>query len=121
MSRIRLASSSELQEGAGIRFPVSRGGRAVSAFAIRFQGQVRAWVNACTHRAVELDLGSGVFFHPSGQLLLCRAHGAMFHPVTGACAGGMCAKSSALEPVSVVEEEGAIWLVDGTTGVVPER
>lgn len=113
MSRIPIAVSEALPEGTGIRFRAPWNGRDVAAFAVRYQGVVRAWVNACTHRAVELDLGGGQFFHPNGKLLLCRAHGAMFDPVTGACAGGMCARSSALTALSVVEEGGTIYLITG--------
>lgn len=116
MSRLPIAQSAELPEGSGIRFRARRNGREVEAFAIRFEGEVRAFVNACTHRAVELDLGRGEFFHPNGKLLLCRAHGAMFDPVTGACAGGMCARSTALQSLHVVEEGGWIYVMEGENG-----
>lgn len=109
MSRFSVARSEELPEGGAVRFRVAVEGRVVDAFAIRFRGVARAYLNVCTHRAVELDLGKGEFFHPDGQLLLCRAHGALYHPETGACAGGMCPRGTALAQVPVEEAEGVIW------------
>lgn len=111
MSRIVIASSAQVVEGKGLRFRTSHCGKRVEAFAVRYQGVVRAWVNSCTHRAVELDLGKGDFFHPNGQLLLCRAHGALFDPVTGACAGGICARSTKLTSIPMEEEGGVVYAI----------
>ncbi|WP_373048289.1 Rieske (2Fe-2S) protein [Vulgatibacter sp.] len=113
MERTAIASSAQLPEGGAIRFRASSGGAAVDAFVIRFRGALHAYVNRCTHREVELDLGNGSFFHPDGTRLLCRAHGALYEPGTGACAGGMCPKGSALTPVAVEEIDGVIYALPG--------
>ena len=112
MARTPIARSEELPEGGSIRFRIRVRGVPVEAFAIRFHGAARAWVNRCTHREVELDLGRNVFFHPDGSTLLCRAHGAMFDPVTGACVGGICSRSTALESVALEELDGTIWAIE---------
>lgn len=110
MERIAIAPSSALTEGGALRFRIPHEGAQVEAFVVRRDGALYAYVNRCTHRLVELDLGSGSFFHPSnGTVLLCRAHGAMFDVRTGACAGGMCSRGSALASVPVVEEAGTIF------------
>lgn len=109
MERIAIAASEEVGERTGRRFRIQRGGAPVEAFVVRFEGRLRAWVNRCTHRQVELDLGRGDFFHPSADLLLCRAHGATFDVRTGACSDGPCPRGSGLEPIPVGEEDGRIW------------
>ena len=38
--------------------------------------------------------------------LLCRAHGAIFEVTTGGCAGGICSRKDALDPVPVEEADG---------------
>jgi len=111
MERVEIATSSEVPEGGARRFRVCRGGAAVEAFLVRFQGGLYAYVNRCTHRHVELDLGKGAFFHPDGAQLLCRAHGALFDVRTGACTGGPCAKGTALEAIPVEERDGRILAV----------
>jgi len=113
MERVEIARSVDLPERGCLRFRLPRGDDAVEAFAVRYRGVAYAWVNRCTHRQVELDLGKGAFFHPDGERLLCRAHGAMFDPRTGACSGGICPKGSALEPVPLLEEGGAIYALAG--------
>ncbi len=109
MERTAIAPSSALPEGGALRFRTRHEGVGVDAFVVRHDGALYAYVNRCTHRQVELDLGAGTFFHPNGQLLLCRAHGAMFDVRTGACAGGMCSKGSALAGVVVEEIDGTLY------------
>ena len=109
MERIEVGRSDDLPERGCVRFRIRRGGQAVEAFAVRFEGAIYAYVNRCTHRQVELDLGRGAFFHPDGMRLLCRAHGALFDVRTGSCEGGMCARGTALETVPVEESDGRIW------------
>ena len=111
MSRIVIASSKQIEEGTGLRFKTSHDGKPVEAFAVRYQGVVRAWVNSCTHRAVELDLGKGVSSTRTASSSLCRAHGALFDPVTGACAGGVCAKSTKLTSIATKEEGGVVYAI----------
>ena len=113
MERIEIARSTDVPEGGALRFRTRHGGQAVDAFLVRFEGGLFAYVNRCTHREIELDLGKGTFFHPDGTRLLCRAHGAMFDVRTGACTGGMCSKGTALAAIALEEQEGRIFaLVD---------
>lgn len=108
--RSPIAKSSDLAEGGLLRFQTPWEGKSASAFLIRVDGRVRAFLNRCTHREVELDLGANRFFHPAEpNTLLCRAHGATFDARTGACASGMCPEGSSLAPIPVEEIDGVIY------------
>ena len=109
MERTAIARSDELGEGEARRFVARVAGRDVAAFVIRHGGRVRAYVNRCLHRALELDLGEGDFLTPDRTLISCRAHGALYDPATGACAGGLCPQGAGLFVVRVEEEGGTIW------------
>jgi nitrite reductase/ring-hydroxylating ferredoxin subunit len=103
-----IARSEDLPErGAGVRFAVGRDGRALPAFAVRFEGVVRAYVNACAHEGVELDWEHGAFFDEGARHLVCATHGALYDPRDGRCVAGPCT-GRALVPVAVVERDGAI-------------
>lgn len=107
-----IAPSAELAEGGrGVRFSVERDGHAVPAFAVRHEGVVRAYVNACAHEGVELDWEEGAFFDEEARHLVCATHGALYDPRDGRCVAGPC-KGKALARVAVVERDGAI-VVDG--------
>ena len=88
---IPLCNSSELVDGGkAVPFDVVYAGQTCRAFAVRFEGQVQAYLNRCTHVAMEMDYQPDRFFDESGRWLLCATHGAAYHPATGACAGGPC-------------------------------
>jgi nitrite reductase/ring-hydroxylating ferredoxin subunit len=113
MEPIEIAASTALPEGGALRFRIPREGALVEAFVVRRGGEIFAYVNRCTHREVELDLGSGTFLHPDGTVLRCRAHGALFDVRSGACVGGICPKPSALARVQVEERAGRIFATPG--------
>lgn len=88
---IALCNGRDLQEGGlALPFDLVYGGQTCRAFAVRYQGQVHAYLNRCTHVAMELDWQPNRFFDDSGQWLLCASHGAAYRPETGECAGGPC-------------------------------
>ena len=88
---VPLCDSADLIDSAeAVAFEVHYGGRDCSAFAIRFQGQVHAYLNRCAHVPMEMDFVPNRFFDASGQWLICATHGAMYQPQTGACRSGPC-------------------------------
>ena len=88
---ISLCNSGDLVEGSqAVPFDVVHAGQTCRAFAIRFEGQVHAFLNRCTHVAMEMDYQPDHFFDDSGQWLLCATHGATYRPDTGECVGGPC-------------------------------
>jgi nitrite reductase/ring-hydroxylating ferredoxin subunit len=97
-------------------------GRTIAGFAIRYDGQVYAYANACAHRAIELDWVPGMFFDPEGAHLVCSMHGALYEPHTGRCITGPCVGAVlARLPVRERAGEGSIVLIeDGTSDDVPK-
>ncbi len=88
---IELCPSGDLAEGGlAVSFDVVIDGEHCRAFAIRFEGRAHAYLNRCTHVAMELDWQPGRIFDDTGQWLLCATHGAAYRPDTGACGGGPC-------------------------------
>ncbi|MDD2546679.1 MAG: Rieske 2Fe-2S domain-containing protein [Burkholderiaceae bacterium] len=86
-----LCPSGDLRDGGhAVPFEVRHAGQPCRAFAIRYQGQPQAYLNRCTHVAMEMDYQPNRFFDDSGQWLLCATHGAAYRPQTGECAGGPC-------------------------------
>lgn len=84
-----LCRSTELVDGGtGVPFDVVYAGQTCRAFAVRYQGQAHAYLNRCTHVAMELDWRPNHFFDETGQHLVCATHGAVFRPDTGQCVGG---------------------------------
>jgi nitrite reductase/ring-hydroxylating ferredoxin subunit len=86
-----LCNAADLVEGGlAVPFDVVYAGQTCRAFAIRFEGQPQAYLNRCTHVAMEMDWQPNQVFDGSGQWLLCASHGAAYRPDTGECAGGPC-------------------------------
>ena len=104
---IELCASGALHDGGlAVGFDVVYAGQTMRAFAIRFEGKVHAYLNRCTHVAMEMDYQEGKFFDDSGQWLLCASHGAAYAPDTGACAGGPCRGGLIRVPLS--EADGMV-------------
>ncbi len=110
---LRLIGRSEalVDGGPGLRFEVRAAGVPQGAFAVRWAGQVRAYLNRCGHVPVELDWEEGRFFDADKLYLLCATHGALYDPATGACLAGRC-QGRGLAPLAVVERDGHIYLVE---------
>ena len=98
-----------LEGGDGVRFEVRSGGQPASAFAIRFEGRVHAYLNRCAHVATELDWLPGRFFDADGMVLICSTHGALYDPATGDCLGGPC-RGGRLIALAVEEVDGEVMV-----------
>ncbi len=104
---IPLCNSVDLQEGGlAVPFDVVYGGQTLRAFAVRFEGRPHAYLNRCTHVAMELDYQPNRVFDDTGQWLLCATHGAAYAPDTGDCAGGPC--RGGLVKVAMSERDGVV-------------
>lgn len=108
MSRIRIATLEEIEEGKTIKFSFKRGERPLEGFVGRFKGKLFAYENTCRHIPISLDYGDNRFFTNKGDALMCQTHGAVYEPDTGLCTRGPCAGAS-LFPLAVVEEDGVLW------------
>lgn len=104
---IELCQSSDLVDGGtAVSFDVTYRGQACRAFAVRYDGQVHAYLNRCSHVAMEMDYQPDRFFDLSGQWLVCATHGATYRPDTGECSGGPC--RGALVRVALSERDGMV-------------
>lgn len=103
-----LCNSRELLDsGQAMPFDLMYGGQTSRAFAIRFQGQAYAYLNRCSHVAMEMDWQPNRFFDDTGRWLLCSTHGAVYEPSTGACRSGPC--RGGLVAVPVTERDGVVY------------
>ena len=88
---VELCNSSDLLDSAlAVSFDVVYQGRSCRAFAVRYQGQVHAYLNQCSHVQMEMDYQPDRFFDLTGHYLVCATHGALYRPDSGACRGGPC-------------------------------
>ncbi|GHC99486.1 Rieske iron-sulfur protein [Pseudorhodoferax aquiterrae] len=107
MDRVALCNSRDLVEGGeAVPFDVLYQGQTCRAFAVRWRGQAHAYLNRCTHVAMELDYQPNRFFDDSGEWLLCATHGAAYRPDSGACGGGPC--RGGLVKIALSEEGGVV-------------
>ncbi|KQP35834.1 Rieske 2Fe-2S domain-containing protein [Pseudorhodoferax sp. Leaf274] len=91
MDCVALCNSHDLAEGGeAVPFDVRYQGQTCRAFAVRWRGQAHAYLNRCTHVAMEMDYQPNRFLDDTGEWLLCATHGAAYRPDTGACGGGPC-------------------------------
>ena len=71
--------------GEAVPFDVVYCGQTCRGFAIRYDGQVYAYLNRCSHVPMEMDYQPNRFFDMTGHWLICATHGAMYRPRTGEC------------------------------------
>ncbi|MDP2257082.1 MAG: Rieske 2Fe-2S domain-containing protein [Polaromonas sp.] len=103
-----LCNSRDLLEGGqAVPFDINYAGQTCRAFAIRYNGLPHAYLNRCTHVAMELDWQPNRIFDDSGQWLLCASHGAAYQPDTGQCAGGPC--HGGLVKITLSENDGVVY------------
>ena len=102
-----LCNSADLREGdIAVPFDVMYAGQTCRAFAVRYEGQVHAYLNRCSHIAMEMDYQPDRFFDPDGRWLLCATHGATYAPDTGDCVGGPC--RGGLVKITLSETDGVV-------------
>ena len=109
--RLICASDALSEGGTGVRFEVRRAGAVLPAFAVRFRGIARAYLNECQHQATELDWDPGEFFDAERLYLVCATHGACYDPSSGACIAGPCA-GARLAPVAIRERDGGVYCAE---------
>lgn len=103
-----LCNSAHLIDGGdAVPFDVVYAGQTCRAFAIRYKGKAHAYLNRCTHVAMELDWQPNKVFDSSGRWLMCASHGAEYRPDTGDCAGGPC--RGGLVKVALSEDGGVVY------------
>ena len=116
---IALCPSDALQDGGlAVPFEVLHRGAPCRAFAVRHDGQLAAFLNRCTHVAMELDWLPNRVFDALGEWLICASHGAIFHPQSGDCMGGPC--TGGLVRIGLQEQDGKVWWLPDADTVAPQ-
>ena len=106
---VRLCPSDALAEkGLAYVFDVLQWREPVRAFALRFDGQVVAYLNRCVHVPSEMDWQPGEFLDSRQEFIVCATHGAEYEPLTGRCAGGPCGRGR-LTQLRVEERDGSVY------------
>ncbi|MES2950182.1 MAG: Rieske 2Fe-2S domain-containing protein [Pseudomonadota bacterium] len=106
-TEIPLCNSRDLvNSGEAVPFDVVYCGRTARGFAIRYEGQVYAYLNQCSHVPMEMDYQPNRFFDSSGSWLMCSTHGAMYQPQNGLCIGGPC--RGGLIKIALTERDGVV-------------
>jgi nitrite reductase/ring-hydroxylating ferredoxin subunit len=87
---VRVSDVARLSHGESLRFNFKRGKLREEGFVLRWGEGLYAFANSCPHWSVDLDYGSGDFYDVELERIVCRNHGALFHPQTGFCEWGPC-------------------------------
>ncbi len=116
--RLICESAALIDGGRGVRFDWPPAEAPGKGFAVRYDGEVRAYVNRCPHLGVELDWQPGEFFEETGLYFICSTHGAIFEPASGLCIAGPC-KGASLQAIAVVEQDGVVFLGEERPAAVP--
>lgn len=104
-----LCPSVELAErGKAHSFDVLHHRQPVRAFALRFDGQVVAYLNRCAHVPTEMDWQEGEFLDGNKQYIMCSIHGAVYDPLTGRCVSGRCGRMG-LTKIDIEEKAGRVY------------
>lgn len=105
--KVALCRSSELLEGGeAVPFDVVYQGQTCRAFALRWDGLPRAFLNRCSHVPMEMDFRPNHFLDITGRWIICATHGALYAPSSGQCAGGPC--RGGLVKIDLDEVDGMI-------------
>jgi len=104
-----VCASADLPErGDATLIEVRNAGEVVTAFALRFDGRVVAYLNRCAHMPAEMDWQPGKFLDAEREHIICSMHGATYEPRHGHCVAGPC-RGARLVPVEVRESGGQVY------------
>lgn len=106
--QVLCASADLVERGRAFVFDVLEYGRGVRAFALRFDGEVVAYLNRCAHVPAEMDWQPGEFLDSDREFIICSTHGAVYEPHTGRCVAGPCVRGR-LTPLAVSERDGTVY------------
>ena len=103
-----VGSVGELEHGTSKKFTMRRGGRALEALLVNYQGNHFAYVNRCPHTGITLDWVNNQFFSSDNRYIMCATHGAVFEPPSGECIWGPCVGLS-LQSLPIEIDDGRIY------------
>lgn len=97
--------------GAKGPFVVDLNGERKQVFIVRYDGQVRGYLNSCPHVGAPLEMDRDKFLDLTGSEIICAVHAARFDPLTGDCTWGPC-RGRRLTPVGLIIDDGAVILAN---------
>ncbi len=102
----------DIREGRARAFGPFDGSR-VKAFAVRKNGRLFAWWDACPHHGgTPMAWKTHAYLNSAGDRIVCASHGAEFEIETGLCVHG-AALGQRLEPAPIeATPDGAIVFTD---------
>lgn len=103
---IRLGPLDAIADGAARNFAIQlRAGR-FHGFVVRRGAAVFGYVDRCPHMQVPLARTLDDYLTPTGEMIACGWHGALFDIASGACLGGPCAGGALIPwPVALADGE----------------
>ncbi|MDE2400900.1 MAG: Rieske 2Fe-2S domain-containing protein [Burkholderiales bacterium] len=105
-----LCDSSALEEcGDAVTFEVLEWRRPASAFALRFDGEVVAYLNLCAHVPSEMDWQPGKFWDQDRRFIICSVHGALYDPPNGHCVSGPCVGKHLIKLTVQERDQQVYW------------
>jgi nitrite reductase/ring-hydroxylating ferredoxin subunit len=105
---VRLCRLEELSDPGARNFVLEIGRQRFHGFVVRRGVRVRGYVDQCPHMGMPLAQRLDDYLTPTGELIACSWHGALFRPSDGVCVGGPCV-GAALRSWPVVVQDGAIF------------
>jgi len=106
---VRLCGSDELVErGDAVVFDVIQWRDKATAFAMRFDGEVVAYLILNVKATTEMDWEYGKFLDSGRDFIMCSIHGASYNPSNGRCVGGPCGRGS-LTKLRVEERDQQVY------------
>lgn len=104
-----VCATADLSErGQAVMFEVLVDGEVVSAFAVRFDGVARAYLNRCAHLPAQMDWQPGQFWDLDQRYIVCAMHGALYDPPDGRCVLGPC-RGARLTSIPLKEQDGQVY------------
>ena len=101
---VKLAALADIADGAARNFVLQMRAGRFHGFVVRRGGDVFGYVDRCPHAGVPLAQRLDDYLSPSGDLIACSWHGALFTIAEGICVGGPCVgQRLARWPVEVVD------------------
>ena len=116
------ASEALVERGDAVVFEVQQWRQTTSAFVMRFDGRVVAYLNRCVHVPTEMDWQDGKFLDADRELIICSIHGATYDPLSGRCVGGPCV-GGRLTALRVEERDAQVYWYPSsdTSGIAVAR
>jgi len=113
---VRVPGVSGLVHGQSTRFAFKRGKLPEEGFVLRWGEALYAFANSCPHWSVDLDFGTGEFYDGELDRIVCKNHGALFHPQSGFCEWGPCTGHSLERFELTADGEDAEVQIPGLAG-----